>query len=104
MFSVGSGSVFAYGIVDSGHHYELEDEEAYELARRSIYHATFRDAYSGGIIRGKDLNYKLIHKIEISYLLECENYQKYYYSFSEKFDGCNQFIRWQSIREMQKMV
>ena len=31
---------------------DLTDEEAYDLARRSIYHATFRDAASGGIVRG----------------------------------------------------
>ncbi|XP_039952171.1 proteasome subunit beta type-5-like [Bactrocera tryoni] len=51
VFSVGSGSIFAYGVLDSGYKYELEDEEAHDLGRRAIYHATFRDAYSGGIIR-----------------------------------------------------
>lgn len=28
-------------------------EEAQELGRRAIYHATFRDAYSGGTVSGK---------------------------------------------------
>ncbi|KAH8304322.1 proteasome subunit beta type-5 [Drosophila kikkawai] len=51
LFSVGSGSLFAYGVLDSGYHWDLEDEAAQELGRRAIYHATFRDAYSGGIIR-----------------------------------------------------
>lgn len=51
LFSVGSGSLYAYGVLDSGYHWDLEDEEAQELGRRAIYHATFRDAYSGGIIR-----------------------------------------------------
>ncbi|XP_032689086.1 proteasome subunit beta type-5 [Odontomachus brunneus] len=51
VFSVGSGSVFAFGVLDSGYKWNLTDEEAYELGRRSIYHATHRDAYSGGIIR-----------------------------------------------------
>lgn len=51
LFSVGSGSPYAYGVLDEGYHYDLENEEAYDLARRSIYHATFRDAASGGIIR-----------------------------------------------------
>ncbi|XP_015602055.1 proteasome subunit beta type-5 [Cephus cinctus] len=51
VFSVGSGSVFAYGVLDSGYSWDLADEEAYELGRRSIYHATHRDAYSGGIVR-----------------------------------------------------
>ena len=27
-------------------------EEAIELGKRSIYHATHRDAYSGGVING----------------------------------------------------
>ncbi|XP_031780778.1 proteasome subunit beta type-5 [Nasonia vitripennis] len=51
VFSVGSGSVFAYGVLDSGYRWDLTDEEAYELGRRAIYHATHRDAYSGGIVR-----------------------------------------------------
>lgn len=51
LYSVGSGSLFAYGVLDSGYHWDLENEAAYELARRAIYHATHRDAYSGGIIR-----------------------------------------------------
>lgn len=51
LFSVGSGSVYAYGVLDSGYRWDLTDEEAQELGRRSIYHATHRDAYSGGIIR-----------------------------------------------------
>ncbi|XP_011184652.1 proteasome subunit beta type-5-like [Zeugodacus cucurbitae] len=51
IFSVGSGSIYAYGVLDSGYKNDLEDQEAYELGRRAIYHATFRDAYSGGIIR-----------------------------------------------------
>ena len=51
LYSVGSGSLYAYGVLDSGYHWDLENEQAYELARRAIYHATHRDAYSGGIIR-----------------------------------------------------
>merc|ERR1712010_41980 len=48
VFSVGSGSTFAYGVLDNGYRWDLTDEEAQELGRRSIYHATHRDAYSGG--------------------------------------------------------
>ncbi|KAG4070123.1 hypothetical protein HA402_013366 [Bradysia odoriphaga] len=51
LFSVGSGSVYAFGVLDSGYRWDLTDEEAQELGRRSIYHATHRDAYSGGIIK-----------------------------------------------------
>ena len=50
-FSVGSGSIFAYGVLDAGYRYDLTDEEAYDLGRRAIYHATFRDAASGGVVR-----------------------------------------------------
>ncbi|WVZ18679.1 hypothetical protein V8G54_006001 [Vigna mungo] len=48
-FSVGSGSPYAYGVLDSGYRYDLSIEEAAELARRAIYHATFRDGASGGV-------------------------------------------------------
>jgi len=51
LFSVGSGSTYAYGILDSGYRWDMTDEEAYDLGRRAIYHATHRDAYSGGIVR-----------------------------------------------------
>ncbi|KAK3040820.1 hypothetical protein RJ639_029164 [Escallonia herrerae] len=51
-FSVGSGSPYAYGVLDSGYRYDMTIEEAAELARRSIYHATFRDGASGGVASG----------------------------------------------------
>ncbi|XP_064119878.1 proteasome subunit beta type-5-like [Macrobrachium nipponense] len=51
VFSVGSGSITAYGILDTGYRTNLTDVEAQDLARRAIYGATFRDAYSGGIVR-----------------------------------------------------
>ena len=51
-FSVGSGSVYAYGVLDSGYRWDMSKEEACELGRRSIYHATFRDTYSGGTVSG----------------------------------------------------
>merc|ERR1712027_75384 len=51
VFSVGSGSIYAYGVLDKGYNYDLEDAAAYDLARRSIFHATVRDGASGGIVR-----------------------------------------------------
>jgi len=48
LFAVGSGSMYAYGVVDTGLRQELTVEEACELGRRAIYQATYRDAYSGG--------------------------------------------------------
>ncbi|XP_069797177.1 proteasome subunit beta type-5-like [Narcine bancroftii] len=50
IFSVGSGAVYAYGILDRGYRHDMEAEEAYELAVRAIYQATYRDAYSGGTV------------------------------------------------------
>ncbi|KAL3287781.1 hypothetical protein HHI36_002243 [Cryptolaemus montrouzieri] len=51
IFSVGSGSIYAFGVLDSGYKWDLSDQEAYDLGRRSIYHATHRDSASGGIVR-----------------------------------------------------
>ena len=50
MFSVGSGSTYAYGVLDTGYRYDLSVEEARELGKRAIYHATHRDGYSGGCV------------------------------------------------------
>merc|ERR1712134_228721 len=50
LFSVGSGSLFAYGVLDEGYSPDLSVEAAKELATRSIYHATYRDAASGGFV------------------------------------------------------
>ncbi|KAK6520881.1 Proteasome subunit beta type-5 [Arthrobotrys conoides] len=50
LFCVGSGQTFAYGVLDRGYKWELTDEEALELGRRSILAATHRDAYSGGYL------------------------------------------------------
>jgi len=89
IFSVGSGSLYAYGVLDNGYswcglavstlavdlsmrrhhsmgfttslpssligHYVCRDmsvEDACELGKRAIYHATFRDAVSGGTVSG----------------------------------------------------
>ncbi|MES1922540.1 hypothetical protein MHBO_004055, partial [Bonamia ostreae] len=51
IFSCGSGSTHAYGVVDTGRKEDMNEDEAIELAKRSIYHATHRDPYSGGVVR-----------------------------------------------------
>lgn len=48
-FSVGSGSTYAYGVLDTGYRWDMTEQEAVELGKRAIYHATHRDAYSGGM-------------------------------------------------------
>jgi len=49
LFSVGSGSTYAYGVLDNYWRKDMTTEEAIELGKRAILHATHRDAYSGGI-------------------------------------------------------
>ena len=51
LFSVGSGSTYAYGVLDTKYRYEMTDEEAVALGREAIYHATHRDCGSGGVVR-----------------------------------------------------
>nr|POE93603.1 proteasome subunit beta type-5 [Quercus suber] len=50
LFCVGSGQTFAYGVLDAEYKYDLEDDVALELGKRSILAATHRDAFSGGYI------------------------------------------------------
>ncbi|XP_062260291.1 proteasome subunit beta type-11a [Platichthys flesus] len=47
VISVGSGSPYAYGILDSGLRGSLSKDEAFSLAREAVFRATHRDAYSG---------------------------------------------------------
>ena len=51
-FDAGSGSTFAYGVLDTGYKYDMNFDQATDLARRAIFAATYRDAYSGGTVRG----------------------------------------------------
>ncbi len=50
LFAVGSGSTYAYSILDAGYRPDLSIEEAKELGLRAIRHATYRDAFSGGMV------------------------------------------------------
>ncbi|XP_017572573.1 proteasome subunit beta type-11a isoform X2 [Pygocentrus nattereri] len=47
LISVGSGSPYAYSILDDGWKWSMSVEEAVALAREAVYRATHRDAYSG---------------------------------------------------------
>ncbi|XP_068127641.1 proteasome subunit beta type-11-like [Hyperolius riggenbachi] len=49
ILSVGSGSPYAYSIIDEGYKPGMKEEEARQLARRAVCHAGRRDAYSGGL-------------------------------------------------------
>jgi 20S proteasome subunit beta 5 len=69
MFSVGSGSTYAYGVLDNYYRPDLTVEEAIDLGKRAIYHAAHRDAYSGGINNlyhvTKD-GWRKIHSIDVN--------------------------------------
>lgn len=47
LFSVGSGSPYAYSVLDGALRWEMCTEEAISVAREAVYRATHRDAYSG---------------------------------------------------------
>ncbi|XP_071786026.1 proteasome subunit beta type-5-like [Asterias amurensis] len=71
LFSVGSGSPYAYGVLDSGHKDDLTVEEAYDLGQRAIYHATHRDAYSGGVVNlyhMKETGWEFISQTDVKLL------------------------------------
>ncbi|XP_070135535.1 proteasome subunit beta type-5-like [Drosophila bipectinata] len=50
LFSIGSGSDSAYGLLDSEYEWELEDEAAHEMVQRALYYAAMKDAYTGGSV------------------------------------------------------
>uniref|UniRef100_UPI0037E7A97D proteasome subunit beta type-11b n=1 Tax=Semicossyphus pulcher TaxID=241346 RepID=UPI0037E7A97D len=50
LFSVGSGSPYAYSILDQGVQWGLTLSEATSIAREAVYRATHRDAYSGNCV------------------------------------------------------
>lgn len=78
MYSVGSGSTFAYGVMDSDYHWDLTVEEACDLGRRSIYHATHRDAYSGGTVN-------LYHMKETGWVkISADNVRDLHYKYAEE--------------------
>jgi len=80
IFSVGSGSTYAYGVLDSGYRYDLSVEEAIELGKKAIYHAAHRDAYSGSInnlYHVKETGWVKIHSIDTNDMhYECAEKKK----------------------------
>merc|ERR1711879_826635 len=71
LFSVGSGSLYAYGVLDEGYRWDLNVDEALELGERAIYHATYRDAASGGFVNRYLMTadgWKLISRNDVSEL------------------------------------
>ncbi|XP_055045231.2 proteasome subunit beta type-11b [Misgurnus anguillicaudatus] len=50
LFSVGSGSPYAYSILDSSVYWGMSVVEAASVAREAVYRATHRDGYSGNYV------------------------------------------------------
>ncbi|KRY73555.1 Proteasome subunit beta type-5 [Trichinella pseudospiralis] len=69
LFSCGSGSLNAYGILDTFYKPCMTDDEAKDLARRAIMHATYRDIGSGGqcsVFHLQPSGYKLESQTDVS--------------------------------------
>lgn len=49
--------------------YDMTVEEAGELARRAIYHATYRDGASGGVVSGT-LSFSLFLKLPVLFVFQ----------------------------------
>jgi len=77
--SVGSGSTYAYGVLDSGFRHDLSIDEAVELGRRAIYHAKHRDAASGGVVRVYHVHEKGWTKV-----IGGEDVNKLHYMYAEQ--------------------
>jgi 20S proteasome subunit beta 5 len=56
MFSVGSGSPFAYGVLDNNYKWDLTLDEGIALGIRAIASATHKDSASGGVVRVYHVN------------------------------------------------
>lgn len=50
IFSVGSGSTIAMGVLSSKYNFDMSKEEALQLGKEAIFHAGHRDSYSGGSV------------------------------------------------------
>lgn len=72
LYGAGSGSTFAFGIVDTEYDFEMTEEQAIALGKKAIYHAVSRDAMSGGM-----LNIYVIRPSGWEHVLAMDNYEYY---------------------------
>jgi 20S proteasome subunit beta 5 len=64
IFSVGSGSTIALGILSSRYKFDMTKEDALDLGRDAIFYAGHRDAFSGGTVNVYFMNEEGWTKIE----------------------------------------
>lgn len=78
LFSVGSGSPYAYGILDRELRWNMSKDEAISLAREAVFRATHRDAYSGN-------NVDIFHITDQGWIQrQRENLKEEYYQEMER--------------------
>jgi len=75
LFSVGSGSTYAYSVLDSYYNYDMTDDKAIDLGMRAIYHATHRDSASGGVVRVYHIKKEGWVKVHDAYEVDKLHYQ-----------------------------
>merc|ERR1711971_1360133 len=81
-YGLSMGTMIA-GWDKKGYRHDLTDQEAYDLGQRAIYHATFRDAASGGVIR-------VVHMKDDGYHIMSEtDCMELHYKFAEEKTGLN---------------
>ncbi len=71
--STGSGSTFAYGVLEDRFHEDMSTDEGVELALRSIKSATERDVYSGNgflVATVTEDGFKMFSSDEVDAILE----------------------------------
>ena len=71
--STGSGSTFAYGVLEDRFHEDITVEEAKEVALRAIKAATERDTYSGNgflVAQVTKDGFKMLEKEEVESIIE----------------------------------
>ena len=71
--STGSGSTFAYGVLEDRFHEDITVEEAKEVALRAIKAATERDTFSGNGFLVAEVTkdgYKMLEKEEVESIIE----------------------------------
>ncbi|GIX63015.1 proteasome subunit beta [Babesia caballi] len=79
LFSVGSGSLFAYGVIDQHYRSDMSLEEAVELGTRAIYQAAHRDAFSGGYV-----NLYHVHENGWTKLVDYKDINELHYQYAEQ--------------------
>ncbi|KAK2962520.1 putative Proteasome subunit beta type-5 [Blattamonas nauphoetae] len=73
IFACGSGSTFALSVLDQEFRPDLTEDEAVELARKSIYHATHRDSGTGG-----QINVIVINEKGTNWVVKQDNFELFH--------------------------